>query len=104
MKKYLIPVIAVVFAVGSAFTFKPQAYTFRFDGSTTVASERTSPAKYTLTNPGCSGTEANLCTIEAMKDANDKPVISGTLLSDLNNNGSSVGPIFTSSEVTGKNP
>lgn len=106
MKKFHLAMLAVVIAVASAFTFKPQTYTFRYDGSTTSGSERIDETRYTYVTPSCSGDENVLCAIIAAKDVNNKPVITSgtTLYNHLYNSNSSVGPNFSTAAVIGKTP
>ena len=107
MKKYSFAFIAVLFALVSAFSFKPAFDTFRFDGDSTDPDDRVNPDMYTLASPGCGSTEVSLCTIVAAKSGT-KPVIDENdntgLYEALWNDESTVEPDFSHASVTGKNP
>jgi hypothetical protein len=104
MRKLIIPALAVAVSVFSAFVTKPTASMFAFGGASTNAAHRVDPTKYTLvTSPpaGCSGEEVELCSIWAEADGSNKPIITGALLTDLDNSGRT-SPVFTSADVQGK--
>lgn len=103
MKKYSFAIIAVVFALFSAFAMRPQNHNFRFDGSTIDPADRVDPQEYTLVEPSCSGSENILCGIVAAKTSLDKPVITpgSTLHTALDNGGSIVEPDFGPVAVIG---
>ena len=104
MKKYSFALIALVFALASAFAFKPTFDTFRFDGDTLLPNERVSPHKYVLISPSCGSTDVDLCSIIAVEGDDEEPVIdtNSQLYEDLWNNGSTTGPNFSNSDIEGK--
>ena len=104
MKKYSFALIAVVFALASAFAFKPTFSSFTFNGVSTDWEDRVDQNEYTLTTPSCGSTENVLCGIVSAADGNNKPVILPTtsdLYIALKNGGVST-PNFTPAEVVGK--
>src|SRR5688572_1218102 len=107
MKKYTFALIAVVFALASAFAFKPTFATFRFDGASTDPDDRVDPQMYTLASPSCGSVETTLCTISAANDGSNKPVIdeedTPALYEALWNDNLSV-PDFSHAAIVGKNP
>jgi len=106
MKKYSFALIAVLFAVATAFAFKPTFATWKFVGSTTSPADRVDPTMYSTNSITCSGSETNLCTIVAATSGG-QPVIGiagDQLYDDLYNGGSTTGPNFSPTNITGKNP
>lgn len=106
MKKYSFVFIAMVFALISAFTFRPAFSTFVFQGDTTDPLDRTDPLEYQLNTMSCGDTETSLCTIEAEADDDDRPIIpvNSQLYTALDNGGSTTGPDFLFTGIQGKNP
>ena len=102
MKKYLLGILAVIFAVGSSFAVKTYAPLWRFIGNSANAADRVDPTKYITTSVVCTGDEEVLCAIEAPADPNNSslPKISGSLQTALQN--SNLGePNFDPAEVIG---
>lgn len=89
MKKYLLGILTVIFAVGSSFAVKTYAPFWRFIGSSTSAADRVDQTKYISTSVICSGDEEILCAIEAPADPNNnsRPQITGSLQTALQNSG-----------------
>jgi len=106
MKNYSFGLIAVLFALFSAFAFKPAFDTFRFDGASSNPNHRVNPAMYTKTSPSCGSTDVTLCSITTASNG-DLPVIDEITTPDLfdalYNGGLSV-PDFSYPAIEGKNP
>ena len=106
MKKYSFAFIALVFALASAFAFKPNFATFQFNGDSTDPDERVDPMEYSVASPGCETTDVELCSITAANNGSGKPVINeedeSGLYEALWNNESLSGPDFTHGDVEGK--
>ena len=105
MKKFLIPVLAVTISVFSAFVSRPTTNVFAFtSGNSADSDDRVNPNNYTLTQPqGCSVTENLLCSIEAVKDGANKPIIttSSALYTALQHGGDPM-PNFEFPGIQGK--
>lgn len=100
MKRFYLAIIAVVFAVGSAFTLRPDP-TWYFTGDSTSPTERTTPSKYNTTVLSCSSSQNRLCSIIA-PDNSGVPSISGQLQTDLNNSNGSA-PNYGNTDIKGRN-
>lgn len=102
MKKYLLGILAVIFAVGSSLAVKTYAPLWRFTGNSKIAADRVDQTKYISTSVVCSGDEEVLCAIEAPADPNNnsRPQITGSLQTALQNSGDSE-PIFELAEIIG---
>lgn len=105
MKKYALGLLAIVLAVTVAFTTKPTFNTYQFNGTSTNASHRVDPTKYSPASPACNGTELVLCSINAA-DNNGRPVIGSAgdaLYDNLYNSGGSA-PYFLATDIKGYTP
>lgn len=103
MKRFNLVILAVILAIGSAFTFKPTFATWKFTGTSTVPADRVDPTMYSTNTVSCSGTELTLCSIVASTSAG-KPVIgiAGDQLYDDLYNGGSTSPNFSPTNITGR--